>query len=102
MQSHVHVHFLQDREGVLYQSEIKALLERINEEDISKLERALELKTGTINASEEKSLPICQWSCKMGHLARSHLVYHLKRIGLSELANRCVYIWCMHILAIAS
>ena len=82
--------FFQDREGVLYQSEIKALLERISEEDISKLERALELKAGTINGSEEKSLPICRWSRKMGHLARPHLVYHLGRIGLSGLADRCV------------
>ena len=87
------MHFLQDRDGVLYQSEIKALLERISGEDVSRLERALELKAGIINASEEKSLPICQWSCKMGHLARSHLVYHLERIGLSVLANRCVSMW---------
>ena len=95
------MHFLQDGEGVLYQSEIKALLESISGEDISRLERALELKGGTINASKEKSLPICQWSCKMGHLARSHLVYHLERIGLSGLAKRCVPMLCMHIVAIA-
>ena len=82
--------FLQDKEGVLYKSEIKALLERISEENLSKLETALELKAGIINASEEKALPICQWSCKMGHLARSHLVYHLERIGLSGLAKRYV------------
>ena len=102
MQPHVHVHFLQDSEGVLHQSEIKALLERINEEDISKLERALELNAGTINASEEKSLPICRWSRKMRHLARSHLVYHLRRMGLSGLADRCVSMWCIHIVATAS
>ena len=82
------VFFHQDREGVLYKSEINALLGEINDEDLSKLERALELEAGIINASKNKSLPICQWSCQMGQLARSHLVYHLERIGLSGLAVR--------------
>ena len=60
----------------------------MNEEDYVKLSKVLEMKTGAITGFDGKVLALCRWSCKMGNLARSHLVYHLGRIDLFDLAER--------------
>lgn len=75
-------------EGVLYEDEIKALLQEINEEDFVKLSKALEMKPSASKCFDDKFLNVCEWSCKMGNLARSHLTYHLRRIGLHSQAQR--------------
>ena len=85
---HLLLYLLQDKEGILYQTEIDALLNEMNKEDFIKLSKALEMKTGAFDDFNSKYLALCRWSCKMGNLARSHLVYHLGRTGLVELAER--------------
>ena len=75
-------------EGVLYENEIKALLQEINDEDFIKLSKALEMEQSGIESPEDKLLDVCQWSRKMGNQARSHLIYHLRRIGLRNQAQR--------------
>lgn len=79
---------IQDKEGVLYESEILGLLTEVNEQDFTQLSKALEMEKSSTNDSEDKMLNLCIWSRIMGDLARSHLVYHLNRIGLSKCAKR--------------
>ena len=62
---------LQDKEGVLYQTEIEQLLKDLNGEAFLKLSKALEMNPESIN---DKFVSLCQWSCEMGSLARSHLL----------------------------
>ena len=81
-------HYLQDKEGVLYQTEIEQLLKDLNGEAFLQLSKALEMNPETIS---DNIVSLCQWSCTMGSLARSYLVYHLRRIGRFELAQRLAY-----------
>ncbi|KAL5491785.1 hypothetical protein EMCRGX_G017144 [Ephydatia muelleri] len=74
-----------DKEGVLYQSEINELLKDLSVEAFVQLSTTLEMDPETIR---DKLVALCQWSCKMGSQARSHLVYHLGRIGQHDLARR--------------
>ena len=83
-------HYLQDKEGVLYQTEIEQLLKDLNGEAFLQLSKALEMNPES-TCITDNIVSLCQWSCKMGSLARSHLVYHLKRIGRFELAQRLAF-----------
>ena len=71
----------------MYQSEIEALLEEIDDKDFPLLAKALEI----MNDSNDRCHLLCEWCCTMGSLARSHLAYHLRRINLLNLAQRYVY-----------
>ena len=75
-------------EGVLYENEVKALLQEINDEDSLKLSIALEMEQSIIKSLDDRFLNVCQWSREMGSQARSHLTYHLRRIGLHSQAQR--------------
>lgn len=78
--------YLQDKEGFgfLSKTEIKTVV-MMKDEEFIQLSMALEMKKGAI---ENKFLALDGWSCRMGNQARSHLEFHLHRIGLSELAER--------------
>ena len=81
-------YYIQDKEGVLYQSEIMELLKDFSVEAFVQLSKTLEMNPETIC---DKFVALCQWSCKMGSQARSHLAYHLGRIGQHDLAQRSAF-----------
>ena len=70
----------------MYQGEIEALLKELDDKDLALLAKALEI----LNVSSDRCHSMCEWSCTMGSLARSHLAYHLRRINLLSLAQRYV------------
>ena len=81
----------QDKEGIVYQSEIEALLKELDDKDFPLLAKALEV-TNDSNDYCHLLYSLREWSCTMGSLARSHLAYHLRRINLLPLAQRYVTI----------
>ena len=80
---------LQDKEGVVYKSEIEALLKELDDKDFPLLAKALEI-TNDSNDRCHLLYSLWDWCCTMGSLARSHLAYHLRRINLLHLAQRYV------------